>query len=556
MLLSITQAVPVFGEDVSVVVPAPLSHWTAEGDAGRSTATRLFARFCDDVSIDVRAASESLRKMLVVSQKNVNVRVAFAECFGLEAFIDWDRVESMWRDRPYQDSLAWVQLMGFVREVGGWERELLREHPVLLHFDECVRLSGLGDNSAWQSVALYLLVSVRQLHTLHAVELFYSTHFKRGVRSEALVFFSEMANKQFDRESQTRALVAVLKRCVGARGQELALELELMRTQALEMDMLFKQKMVRAAESRPRLRSRLRVAVDRQGSLFDMDQLERWTGFIRFPNVFSMKQRKRLYFVMAQCHVVQSEFMAHLLPDRELCATVLNYPVKQPDVDVIHQCVADLRVVSDPFPELHLFRARCFDSFAQEHKSRLRLNDLLQLYVAAYQAPAIWKNVWKLVFPVLSIQIIRDVEAFVEKVPFAAQSVLAIMFELPLFVAAALPLLLDPAHDDRIAGEGDDALDPVRDTEDARGEGVEQRAHEPAPLEHQMLRPVEPAVVDLGVSLEGADPALAHPSEPQHVVHEDARDPLFHEEPPAEGGARGAGGGEGALGVGSKAHVD
>jgi hypothetical protein len=202
-----------------------------------AAATRMFARFCDDVSVDARAVHASLEKMLVVSQKNVNVRAAFGECIGPEAFIDWERVEgAMWGDRPYLDSVAWVQLMRFV-EAADKEadyRALLRDHAALRHFDECVRASGLGSGGTaggdvWASVALYLLVNVRQLHTLHAVELFYSTHLRRGVRREALVFFSEIANKQFDRESQTDALVGLMRRCVSVRGEEMRLELELMR---------------------------------------------------------------------------------------------------------------------------------------------------------------------------------------------------------------------------------------------------------------------------------------------------------------------------------------
>jgi hypothetical protein len=39
--------------------------------------------------------------------------------------------------------------------------------------------------------------------------------------------------------------------------------------------------------------------------------------------------------------------------------------------------------------------------------------------VASYQAPSIWKEAWKHVVGVISVQIIRDVEAFVAKHPFA-----------------------------------------------------------------------------------------------------------------------------------------
>ncbi len=49
---------------------------------------------------------------------------------------------------------------------------------------------------------------------------------------------------------------------------------------------------------------------------------------------------------------------------------------------------------------------------------------ILQLYVAAYQAPAIWKEAWKHLVGVISVQIIRDVEGFVAREPFADAEVM------------------------------------------------------------------------------------------------------------------------------------
>lgn len=49
---------------------------------------------------------------------------------------------------------------------------------------------------------------------------------------------------------------------------------------------------------------------------------------------------------------------------------------------------------------------------------------ILQLYVASYQAPGIWKEAWKHLVSVISVQIIRDVEAFVARHPFADADVM------------------------------------------------------------------------------------------------------------------------------------
>ena len=53
-----------------------------------------------------------------------------------------------------------------------------------------------------------------------------------------------------------------------------------------------------------------------------------------------------------------------------------------------------------------------------------RFWQILQLYVASYQAPGIWKEAWKHLVSVISVQIIRDVEAFVARHPFADADVM------------------------------------------------------------------------------------------------------------------------------------
>lgn len=44
--------------------------------------------------------------------------------------------------------------------------------------------------------------------------------------------------------------------------------------------------------------------------------------------------------------------------------------------------------------------------------------------MASYQTPLIWKEVWKHFVGVISVQIIRDVDAFVTKYRFASEDVM------------------------------------------------------------------------------------------------------------------------------------
>lgn len=47
--------------------------------------------------------------------------------------------------------------------------------------------------------------------------------------------------------------------------------------------------------------------------------------------------------------------------------------------------------------------------------------------MASYQAAGIWKEAWKHLVGVISVQIIRDVEAFVVKHPFADAEVMRLV---------------------------------------------------------------------------------------------------------------------------------
>ncbi len=55
------------------------------------------------------------------------------------------------------------------------------------------------------------------------------------------------------------------------------------------------------------------------------------------------------------------------------------------------------------------------------------MNDVFRLYVAAYQNKDIWKEVWKLIKPILSTQIIKDVENYVSLNPMDCYSTASVI---------------------------------------------------------------------------------------------------------------------------------
>lgn len=78
--------------------------------------------------------------------------------------------------------------------------------------------------------------------------------------------------------------------------------------------------------------------------------------------------------------------------------------------------------------DMYTHRLMIFDSKSMVSRHALTHAPLspqiLQLYVAAYQAMGVWKEAWKHLCGVISVQIIRDVETFVSSNPFAAAEVM------------------------------------------------------------------------------------------------------------------------------------
>ena len=79
-----------------------------------------------------------------------------------------------------------------------------------------------------------------------------------------------------------------------------------------------------------------------------------------------------------------------------------------------------------PFQELVDFRASCLRALPASHLNKTPLNDIFSAYVSAYQNPTIWNECFRGVIGVISVQIVRDVDAYVKSRPFAVDAFMKI----------------------------------------------------------------------------------------------------------------------------------
>lgn len=179
-----------------------------------------------------------------------------------------------------------------------------------------------------------------------------------------------------------------------------------------------------------------------EGSGVSCVTFEQHSTLVRYPNSMSNLRRLRCYLLACQAHHFSyKDYLGELVPS-DVAKALAENPVTIPDPNSLLLCIDSLAMNIRPFDELNQFRTRCFLSFASHQKRGLSLTQVLKLYVCAYQVgfiaacifkhsisnrckkkqvKSIWKKLWTSVYPVISPQIIRDVETFVARTPFAVQ---------------------------------------------------------------------------------------------------------------------------------------
>lgn len=148
---------------------------------------------------------------------------------------------------------------------------------------------------------------------------------------------------------------------------------------------------------------------------------------VRYPNSMSNLRRIRCYLLACQAH--HFDYRAHLaeLVDKDVARALADNPVDIPDVNSLYMGIDSIAMNIRPFEQLNQFRTKCFLSFASHQKRGLSLTQVLKLYVCAYQVRPVWKTLWTSVYPVISPQIIRDVETFASSTPFAVREFIQIL---------------------------------------------------------------------------------------------------------------------------------
>ena len=100
----------------------------------------MYERFCDDATIDSRKHGDNVQTMVLLFQKNVDVRDAYKMIFEGDPFLDWQQTEPMKTMRIYKDTMSWItllQYMDIVADEINWKL-FVQRHRIFAHFQTCL----------------------------------------------------------------------------------------------------------------------------------------------------------------------------------------------------------------------------------------------------------------------------------------------------------------------------------------------------------------------------------------------------------------------------------
>jgi 2-oxo-4-hydroxy-4-carboxy--5-ureidoimidazoline (OHCU) decarboxylase len=395
--------------------------------SGQATASLVanYANFCRQAALNARDTA-SLLKQTVANIKSCDRRRTYAAVFEGDPYMNWEYVDGMTASSlgDVHAALALTAMLEFPDIEA--HLKLAGSGPgleCLLQFRRDVVSTGLALPLERVLHAL-LLANLLGFSAVNTLEQYTSRVLQRATREQVLALAERMADYRFSAEQYTRSFTWVLRHCRVAEAFQHEVALHFAQRESVEKAMELKH--LALSVGRPRLTDRIarrrevsNVSTGRGGSVVTgagLDTFQEWLTRVRFPNAISQRLKRRLYFVMSQpAHDYLGTATA--LAGEAVAPSVARERLAHPEAQVIADVILGLNIQRSPFPELTAFMRSCFRAFPQRDLRGLSLLKYMQLYVASYQHPELWKACWTAVHPLLSYQVIKDVEDFVAVTP-------------------------------------------------------------------------------------------------------------------------------------------
>jgi hypothetical protein len=394
-------------------------------------------QFSDQYNINQKDVPALPVKALILSLKYVDKRDLFSTLFPDE-FADWDLADRTLgsANNALGDAETWLCLLSLL----DWPH-LTDKHRVdieLKHKPLAVIKNNLKshnlDAPGWATACRVLILQMIQgLQSMHAIELLTSRMLCKSTHESTMKLLAALYDTKHVPGDYLTTLGYILSsKCMTVNEQALSQTLASIQAQREEHKMNIKLRNMQMVALRPRLRDKLKVSLLAEQHKEQMDSKtgtwESFTGYChthRFPNTLSDKIKRQLYFLASQTRWDWTKHVNKLIESKDIEERVKQLPVQQADVAILNWVIDNMSMDGrPPFPEMMAFKARCFVSFPVVHVQQMTLTQVLRLYITAYQPANAWKDIWKAQIGMLSPQIIRDCESFVDVNAFAMEHVM------------------------------------------------------------------------------------------------------------------------------------
>ena len=124
-----------------------------------------------------------------------------------------------------------------------------------------------------------------------------------------------------------------------------------------------------------------------------------WANVQCFPISTSQRLQQVLYFIRAQTHAVPLE-VYKLYFSEAIAQRVQQSTIDSIDPDAMHAVLTFIRSYRHNIADLIDFRATCLSGVSVTIRSALTLQQVLQLYIAAFQHPSVRETLWRRVLNV------------------------------------------------------------------------------------------------------------------------------------------------------------
>lgn len=403
-------------------------------------------KMSEKYNLDQNNHTSLLVKIVVLSLKYVDRRALFEHLYPSE-YADWELADLTLRtNNALGDTEPWLALLNLFEWPSLSDKETEHSKPVLAQIKSALKANNL-DQPGWTVACRVLILQLIQgLQSMHAIELMTSRLLQKNTRESTMQLLASLYDQKHLPTAYFDTLAFIFSPSnVAINSSALSQTIAILSAQKEEHKMSMKMKNIQLVSLRPRLRDRLKTFLLTEQNKVKVDnKLGTWdsyTGFChthRFPNNLSDRVKRQIYFLASQTTWDWRLHVHKFIQHADLQEKIQQHPVTQPDTQLIVGVIEGLSMDGrPPFPEMMQFKARCFSSFPVIYVQKMTLTQILRLYIAAYQAPGVWKEIWKSLIGMMSPQISRDCEKFVSEVQFASDWVAEALSGIPTSSAPA-----------------------------------------------------------------------------------------------------------------------